>query len=87
MCVCVVSRYRYKPLPRDGAAIFIANHAATVQTITVDFAGVPSLSGHAPFTVTDVWSQFPLEGTYTNYTALDLGSHDSCFLTVAPAKE
>jgi hypothetical protein len=37
----------YKPLPGNGAAIFIANHANTPQNITIDFSAVPGL-GPAP---------------------------------------
>ena len=37
------------------------------------------------YSVTDVWSQSVLAGTHSSHTVSALGSHDSIFLTLAPA--
>lgn len=37
------------------------------------------------FTVTDVWEQAPVSGSNSSYTVPALASHDSIFITVAPA--
>jgi hypothetical protein len=91
----------YKPLPGMGAAIFIANHADTPQDITVDFSTVPGLghqaissmtssvspaaAGPTVYDVTDVWAQAAIPGKHSSYTATALASHDSVFITLAPA--
>ena len=37
------------------------------------------------FTVTDVWKQATVSGSHSSYTMPALASHDSLFITVAPA--
>eukprot|EP00658_Telonema_sp_P-2_P015948 TRINITY_DN16169_c0_g1_i1.p1 TRINITY_DN16169_c0_g1~~TRINITY_DN16169_c0_g1_i1.p1 ORF type:complete len:282 (+),score=59.12 TRINITY_DN16169_c0_g1_i1:132-977(+) len=76
----------YKPLPGQGAAIFVANHGDNLLDagFQIRFEDVPGLGG-GMFRVVDVWAQEAVAGIHAGYNVSKLGRHDSVFLTLLPA--
>lgn len=74
----------YKPLQQDGSqnAVLLMNHDTSAADLTVSFANIPSIKTCSSYTVRDVWARKDVGSFTTSYTAKQVDSHDSAFITV-----
>ena len=71
-----------KPISATEIAVFVMNHAATAQSITIPFSAVPGLKS-TNVNAYDVWAQKALGPVSTSWT-VTLRSHQSAFVTLTP---
>ena len=74
-------QYFYKPLSQGKVAVLLMNHESKVQNLSLSFSDVPSVQGEL-CAIRDVWDRKNLGRYVTNYTALDVKSHDSKFFVL-----
>jgi len=73
----------YKPLSANSVAVLIMNHQSTAQSITINIGSIPGLSGSTSYSARDIFNHVPLGNVQGTYTATNLASHDSVFMTLS----
>jgi Alpha galactosidase C-terminal beta sandwich domain len=80
--IAPVTQLLAKPLTQGRVAVLAMNHGMTRQSITVRFETVPGLTCD-PCLVRDIWAHQTI-GTVSSEITLDVDSHDSAFIVMAP---
>jgi hypothetical protein len=77
----------YKPVSKTSVAVLIMNHAGGQATISITFSQIPGVPAPGPngYAVHSIWDHKDLGTMMTSYTATNLASHDSAFITITPA--
>lgn len=73
-----------KPQPNHGAALFVLNAGNTAASVNVSLA-TAGLDASQTYRVRDLWSRKDLGTARQTFTATDIGSHDSVFVTLTPS--
>jgi len=80
-------RFFYKPIDGKSVAVLLMNHDSGPANFVVNFADVPGLAPSASgnYAVRDIWAHKDLGTSSGSFTATNLASHDSAFITLTPA--